>query len=77
MGAGAGTGAEAVTSPPEIVHVRCVRCGTEFGDWIRPSINLSLDPSLGDPEYLEEAGSVTCPKCDHREPFTDVLLARF
>jgi DNA-directed RNA polymerase subunit RPC12/RpoP len=64
-------------SPPEIVHVRCVRCGTEFEDWIRLSINLSLDPELDDPDCLEEAGSVKCPKCDHREPFTDVLLARF
>lgn len=66
-----------MTSPPEIVHVRCVSCGTEFEDWIRLSINTSLDPELADPEYLEEAGSVTCPKCDHREPFTDVLLVEF
>lgn len=66
-----------MTSPPQIVHVRCVRCGTEFKDWARASINLSLDPEADDPDYLEEAGSVTCPKCGHREEYTDVLLVDF
>jgi hypothetical protein len=65
-----------VTSPPQIVRVRCVRCGHEFEDWIRPSINLTLDPELDDPEYLRDAGSVRCDKCGHREPYSDVLLAR-
>jgi CpXC protein len=66
-----------VTSPAEEVRVECPRCGTIFIDHIRRSINVSLDPELADPEYLDAAGSVTCPKCHHREPFTDVLLARF
>jgi CpXC protein len=66
-----------VTSPIEEVRVRCPRCGTEFVDHVRRSVNLSLDPELDDPDYLDEIGSVTCPKCHHREPFTDVLLARF
>jgi predicted RNA-binding Zn-ribbon protein involved in translation (DUF1610 family) len=65
-----------VTSPIEEVRVLCPRCSEEFIDHIRRSVNVDLDPELDDPEYLDEMGSVTCPNCGNREPFTDVLLAR-
>ncbi|MCY4115951.1 MAG: hypothetical protein OXF55_03550 [Caldilineaceae bacterium] len=50
-----------MTSPPEVVEIRCPNCGHEYVDWYRPSINLSLDDF--DDDYLEEASTTTCPKC--------------
>jgi hypothetical protein len=41
--------------------VRCPKCGTEYDDWTRASINLDLDDF--DEEYLREASTATCPSC--------------
>jgi len=36
-----------MTSPPETITVRCGGCGGTFRDWVRPSVNLDLDPWAG------------------------------
>ena len=54
-----------MTTPPRDIEVICEECGEVFVDWVRDSINLSLDDF--DDEYLEEASSVTCPKCGWRD----------
>lgn len=54
-----------MTSPPEQVEVICPRCETEFKDWVRGSINLSLEPDWTDEEILE-ATTVKCPSCGWR-----------
>ena len=51
-----------MTSPPRTITVTCPKCATRYEDWIRPSINLSMD-DFGD-DYVREATSVTCPACD-------------
>jgi len=61
-----------MTTPAYEVIVECPNCGTEFHDWIRNSINLSLGETWTDDD-IEEAFSVTCPECGHRES-TDGLL---
>ena len=50
-----------MTSPPEQIRVRCPRCGREYDDWYRPSVNLDLDDF--DEEYLRRASTATCPAC--------------
>lgn len=50
-----------MTSPPETIEVTCPACKHIYKDWWRPSINLSLDHF--DDEYLREASTATCPKC--------------
>ncbi len=62
-----------MTSPPEQIRVRCPKCGHEYEDWIRPSINLMMDDF--DQDYLDEASSVTCPECKHRMS-VDILIVR-
>ena len=62
-----------MTSPPRETTVICPVCGAEYQDWIRPSINLSLDDF--DDEYLDQATSATWPKCKHKVPL-DVLIVR-
>ena len=52
-----------MTSPPQQIHVRCPRCGREYDDWYRPSVNLDLDDF--DEEYLRQASTATCPDCGH------------
>ena len=54
-----------MTSPPENITVRCPECGRLYEDWHRPSINLDIDPELGDPEYLHRAMHAQCPECGH------------
>jgi len=54
-----------MTTPPREVEVNCEQCGEAFIDWVRDSINLTLDDF--DVEYLEEADSVTCPTCGWRD----------
>lgn len=55
-----------MTSPPQPIQVRCPRCGTDYWDWERGSVNLELegwDPE--DPEtqaYLRECSTATCPE---------------
>lgn len=51
-----------MTMPLEMIHVRCPRCETEWPDWYRPSINLSLGERFSK-RYLREATSAVCPKC--------------
>jgi hypothetical protein len=64
-----------MTSPCESVTVRC-RCGHVFQDWIRQSVNLDLDPGLGDPEYLRDCASAVCPSCGERAWFDRMLVVR-
>jgi endogenous inhibitor of DNA gyrase (YacG/DUF329 family) len=52
-----------VTSPSQTIRVRCPRCGHEYDDWYRASINLDLDDF--DEAYLREASTATCPSCGH------------
>ena len=51
-----------MTSPPEQITVQCPRCGFEYEDWYRPSINLNLGDDFSE-EYLREASTATCPEC--------------
>ncbi len=60
-----------MTSPPEIIVVECPKCSERYTDWYRPSINLMIEAF--DDDYLEEAGSATCPACGHRTAL-DVLV---
>jgi len=62
-----------MTSPVEEVDVRCPRCGHEWTDWCRASVNLDLDP-WADEDYLEECATATCPECGLRSPIVDVLI---
>ena len=62
-----------MTSPPREITVICPECGTEYQDWIRPSINLALDNFSED--YLDQATSATCPKCKTKVSL-DVLIVR-
>lgn len=55
-----------MTTPAYEVIVECRNCGIEFHDWVRNSINLSLGETWTDDD-IEEAFSVTCPECGHRE----------
>lgn len=50
-----------MTSPPKQIAIECPRCGHEYRDWHRPSINLGLDDL--DPAEIEEATTVRCPQC--------------
>ena len=64
-----------MTQPIEDVEVECPKCGRVYTDWIRRSINARLDPDLaGDPEYLRQASTATCPDCGTVVGF-EVLLA--
>lgn len=51
-----------MTMPLEMIQVRCPRCGTEWEDWFRPSINLGLGEKFSK-RYLREATSAVCPNC--------------
>ncbi len=53
-----------MTMPPKPITVRCPKCGIEYQDWWRPSINLTLDNF--DDDYIEEATTSTCPHCHHK-----------
>jgi endogenous inhibitor of DNA gyrase (YacG/DUF329 family) len=55
-----------MTSPAERITVRCPFCGRRYSDWHRASVNLTLDPELDDPAYLEEAATATCPACGYK-----------
>ena len=62
-----------MTTPAYEVTIECPNCATEFHDWIRNSINLSLGETWTDDD-IEEAFSVTCPKCGHRESTGGLLV---
>lgn len=55
-----------MTTPMYEVEVVCVRCGEEFKDWRRDSINLGLSGEM-DQDEIEDQLSVMCPRCGHRE----------
>ena len=61
-----------MTTPAYEVSVECPKCGEEFRDWIRNSINLGLGESWTE-EEIDEQFSVRCPQCGHRE-FTGGLI---
>jgi hypothetical protein len=66
-----------MTSPPEVVTVRCPSCGTTFQDWYRASLNAELDPGMAaDDEYVRAAGTATCPRCEMSFEITPVLIVR-
>ena len=50
-----------MTSPIEQIEIRCPKCGTDYKDWYRASINLMLDDF--DEDYLRESSTATCPSC--------------
>jgi endogenous inhibitor of DNA gyrase (YacG/DUF329 family) len=54
-----------MTSPVEKLTVECPKCGRVYEDWHRRSVNVGLDPSLADEEYLRETSTATCPDCGH------------
>lgn len=56
-----------MTSPCEVIEVRCPRCEHVYTTAYRASINAGLDPDLAnDPEYLEKVTTGTCPECGHK-----------
>lgn len=50
-----------MTSPPQRITVRCPDCSERYGSWMRPSVNLSLEPLTE--EELREMTTATCPAC--------------
>ncbi len=62
-----------MTSPPEEITVECPKCGHDYKDWFRGSVNLDLDDF--DDEYLDQCSSATCPECQHKVNL-DVLVAK-
>ncbi len=54
-----------MTSPPRDINVTCPKCGLEWVDWCRDSINFDLDPQMNDEKYLRECCTATCPRCGH------------
>ena len=61
-----------MTSPSEEIEVQCPKCSTIYKDWIRRSINLSLGEEWTD-EEIDEATSVTCPNCKHKQ-YGDAII---
>lgn len=61
-----------MTMPPEDIQVICPKCGRQYKDWWRPSINLGLGEEFSE-EYLDSATSSTCPHC-HFKVAHDVLI---
>ncbi len=53
-----------MTMPCEEISVKCQNCGYVFNDFIRGSINLTLDNF--DDEYIDRCMYATCPECKHR-----------
>jgi hypothetical protein len=51
-----------MTSPVEQIRVACPRCGREYDDWMRGSVNLNLDDF--DDDYVRACSTATCPECD-------------
>ena len=62
-----------MTSPAVPIRVRCPRCGNEYEDWHRPSLNLDLDPWI-DEAYVREASSATGPVCGHRVELATLVV---
>jgi hypothetical protein len=50
-----------MTSPVEQIRVECPRCGREYDDWRRGSVNLNLDDF--DDDYLRACSTAACPEC--------------
>ena len=62
-----------MTSPPEVVTVRCPSCGTTVQDWYRASVNAEL---AAEDEYVRAGGTTTCPRCEMSFEITPVLIVR-
>jgi DNA-directed RNA polymerase subunit RPC12/RpoP len=61
-----------MTTPPEQVTIKCPECGGIYQDWIRRSVNLSLDDF--DDEYLDQCSSAVCPACKHKVYFENLVV---
>ncbi|HUP27620.1 MAG TPA: hypothetical protein VM409_04225 [Chloroflexia bacterium] len=61
-----------MTSPVEDVIVECPQCGHTYKDWVRRSVNLTLDNF--DDEYLDQCSSATCPACGHKVYFSTMVV---
>ena len=63
-----------MTSPPRQVDVHCPECATVYRDWIRPSINLTLEDF--DDEYMDKATSAICPNCGRKVQLDCLVVGR-
>lgn len=61
-------------SPPESITVHCPKCGIDYQDWWRPSINLALDDF--DDDYIEAATTSTCPSCGYKVAHHVLLVGK-
>ncbi len=61
-----------MTSPVQEIEVHCPMCAAIFHDSVRWSINLSLGEKWTD-EEIDEATSVTCPYCEHKQ-YVDAII---
>jgi len=61
-----------MTSPCEIVTVKCPKCGKVYEDWYRPSVNLMMDNF--DEEYLDKCSSAICPDCGYKVRFNNLIV---
>ena len=55
-----------MTTPMYEVEIFCDRCGTEYSDWRRDSVNLSLSPNLSQQE-IDDQLTTKCPTCGLRD----------
>lgn len=62
-----------MTSPPELIVVKCPACGAYYQGSYRASLNFSLEDF--DAEYLDRITSSTCPHCGYKVSH-DVLIVR-
>ena len=63
-----------MTSPPEKIVVQCPKCGKDYEDWWRPSINLQLDDF--DEDYLRAASTSTCPTCQYTVKLGGLIVGK-
>jgi Zn finger protein HypA/HybF involved in hydrogenase expression len=61
-----------MTSPIEKIEVLCEKCGNIYEDWHRVSINLDLCDF--DEEYLKEASTAFCPKCNFKVSLDSLIV---
>lgn len=57
----------------EKIEILCENCGNLYEDWYRPSLNSDLENF--DKDYLDEASSAVCPKCNFKV-FFDTLTVK-
>lgn len=63
-----------MTMPIEEISVCCPHCKEIYEDWYRGSINLELDDFNED--YIEQASSSTCPKCQHKVYHSSLIIGK-